>query len=163
MTGNRATYGAGVLVDYHGIVRNCTIVGNIAGGDVSHGGCGGVKADLDMAWGTIDNCIVRDNVDVALEDPGDIRHNVVGQAGMFRNNAFPSAYGTACVTGDPLFRNAARGDYRIRSGSPCRDAGLYQSWMEDTTDFFGNPRTRSGKVDIGFHQTGSPATMLIMR
>lgn len=162
VTGNRATYAAGVLVDYNGIVRNCTIVGNTAGGDVSHGGCGGVMASTVVAWGTIDNCIVRDNADLALEDQGDIRHNVVGLAGMFRNNAFPSAHGTACVTGDPLFRNAARGDYRIRSGSPCRDAGLYQSWMEGATDFFGNCRARSGKVDIGFHQSGSSATMLIM-
>ena len=163
VTGNRAIFGAGVLVDSYGIVRNCTIVGNTGGGDEVHGGCGGVKANLDVAWGTIDNCIVRDNVDLSLEDPGDIRHNVVGLSGMFRNNAFPSAHGTACVTDDPLFRNAAGGDYRILSGSPCRNAGLHQPWMEGATDFFGNRRARSGKVDIGFHQTAPTSTRVFVR
>ena len=89
-----------------------------------------------MAWGSVVNCIVRDNVDLSLEDPGDIRHDVMGLPGMFQNNAFPSAHGSACVTADPQFKNPSAGDYRIRSTSPCRDKGLYQSWMADAVDFF---------------------------
>jgi hypothetical protein len=82
---------------------------------------------------------------------------------MFRNNAFPSAHGADCVTGDPLFRDAANGDYRIRWGSPCCNAGLVQPWMEGATDFFGYRRTRAGKVDIGLHQTATSATKFTLR
>ena len=84
----------------------------------------------------------------------------MGLQGMFQNNAFPSAHGSRCVTADPQFKNPAAGDYRIRSTSPCRDKGLYQSWMADAVDFFGNPRARGAKVDIGYHQS-EPAAMTI--
>ena len=163
VTENRALNGAGVMVDYHGIVRNCVIVGNTAGGTVSSGCCGGIKASLDVAWGTVVNCIVRDNVDLSLEDPGDIRHDVMGLPGIFQNNAFPAAHGANCVTDDPLFRDAAGGDYHILSRSPCRNAGLVQPWMEGATDFFGNRRTRAGKVDIGLHQTAPTGMQLRVR
>ncbi len=163
VTGNKALNGAGVQVDYYGIVRNCVVVGNTAGGTVSSGCCGGIRASLDTTWGSIVNCIVRDNVDLSLEDPGDIRHNVVGLSGMFKNNAFPSAHGSACVTNDPQFKNPAAGDYRICGTSPCRDKGLYQSWMADAVDFFGNPRARGTKVDIGYHQSEPAGTTIFLR
>ena len=158
VTGNRSGNGAGVQVDYHGIARNCVVVGNTAGGE-----CGGIRAALDTTWGTVINCIARDNVGLSLEDSDDIRHNVVGLAGMFKNNCFPSAHGANCVVGDPRFKNPSRGDYRISGTSPCRDKGLYQAWMADAVDFFGNPRARNGHVDIGYFQSPPAGTTILLK
>ena len=38
---------------------------------------------------------------------------------------------TACITGDPLFRDAANGDYHISAGSPAFGAGIAESDLGD--------------------------------
>jgi len=49
-------------------------------------------------------------------------------------------------------------------GSPCAYSGLYQAWMADATDFFGNPRATPGKkVSIGFCQAPNKGLMLLVR
>ena len=162
ITGNRAWHAAGVLVYNGGIVRNCVIVGNTAGGSGgTFEGCGGVSCRSSSAQ--VVNCIIWDNTDLSLADPDDIEHNVHGAAANFLNNCIPIAHGTACVTGDPQFKNAAAGDYRIRGSSPCRDKGLYQDWMADAVDFFDNPRARGRHVDIGYHQSEPTALTIFLQ
>ena len=110
------------------------------------------------------NCIVRDNFDAAASDPDTARHNVSGSGSAFLNCCLPIAFGTrTVVTDDPHFKNAARGDYRISGTSPCRDKGLYQAWMADAVDFFGNPRARNGHVDIGYFQSPPAGTTIFLR
>ena len=52
------------------------------------------------------------------------------------------------LVADPLFRDAASGDYRIRAVSPCVDAGDSASAAGET-DLAGNPRVTHGAVDMG--------------
>jgi hypothetical protein len=57
------------------------------------------------------------------------------------------------ISADPLFVDAANGDYHLRNGSPSIQAGT--TIEAPTTDIECRPRT--GKPDIGAFQFGSPA------
>jgi hypothetical protein len=57
------------------------------------------------------------------------------------------------LTANPLFQNAATGIYELANSSPCKDAGLYQSWMVTSTDLAGQPRIRGGRVDMGAYES----------
>ena len=48
-----------------------------------------------------------------------------------------TSLGLGCIKADPLFVNAATGDFRLQAGSPCKLAG-YNSGI--STDFAGNAR-----------------------
>jgi predicted outer membrane repeat protein len=50
---------------------------------------------------------------------------------------------------DPLFVNAAGGDYHLRYTSPCRDAGSNGAPGLPGKDFEGDPRSSQGQADIG--------------
>ena len=71
------------------------------------------------------------------------------------------------ISADPLFRNAAAGNFKIPSVSPCVDAGTNQLWMArgqaTATDFDGNPRIANKLVDIGAYETATTASILIVR
>jgi hypothetical protein len=159
--GNRARgTGGGVSVS-GGTVRNCVIVGNrttATSRNINTGG-GGIA----VRSGTAVNCIVRDNFDAAASDPEAASHNVSGAGSAFLNCCLPIAFGTRTVVGDPRFKNASSGDYRISGTSPCRDKGLYQAWMANAVDFFGNPRARNGHVDIGYFQSPPAGTTIFLR
>ena len=82
---------------------------------------------------------------------------------MFRNVCTPLAIGTACVTGDPLLKNPARGNYGITTASPCKDAGANAAWMAGARDYAGNPRLVSKVVDIGACEIPSGGVIFIVR
>jgi hypothetical protein len=65
---------------------------------------------------------------------------------------------------DPLFKNLAAGDLRLRHGSPCINAGLYQDWMDEACDVAGQPRILNKYVDIGAYENPLPGgTLIILR
>src|SRR5262249_44794716 len=77
---------------------------------------------------------------------------------IFRFNdifsASGAAYGGICtdqtglngnISADPLFRNAASGDYHLQTGSPAIDAGGVD--LAPATDFDGVPRPLDGNGD----------------
>ncbi len=160
IVGNKARNGAGVMVNDGGTIRNCTVVGNVAGSAAGneHEGCGGVV----IRNGSAVNCIIVDNLDTLVGDRTSAASNAKGSG--FSHCCVLGGVGTDCVTDDPMFRGAARGDYRISSSSACASAGLYQDWMDGAVDFFGVPRaTASHKVSIGFSQAASAGTCFLVR
>ncbi len=62
--------------------------------------------------------------------------------------------GTGNIDTDPLFSDAAEGDFHLTWDSPCRDAGKNISYLSDV-DFEGDPRIVDSVVDMGadeFHR-----------
>ena len=58
-------------------------------------------------------------------------------------------------TAQPLFVDAAKGDYREAAGSPTIDAGIVDQL--GALDFAGNPRVLGPAPDIGAYETAGPA------
>ena len=161
ITDSAALNYGGVLV-HGGILRNCTITGNREDNPDGRGAGG-----LHMNGGVIENCIIWGNEAASSKTAcaapnctwnGDVRARA-------RNNCTSAAFGTNSVVADPLFRDAAAGDYRIGAASPCHDKGLYGDWMDDALDFWGNTRHDTyRKVDIGAYEDySSRTTILILR
>ncbi len=64
--------------------------------------------------------------------------------------------GAGNMTADPLFVNAAQGDYRLQTSSPCVNAGTNQVWMAGAVDRDGAPRIQWSVVDIGAYESAWP-------
>ena len=80
---------------------------------------------------------------------------------IISNNVFQQGCATATtgtsarVIADASFTNAASLDFRLRSGSPCIDAGLAVGM---TADIMGTPIPQGGGPDIGAYEYGSGTT-----
>ena len=72
----------------------------------------------------------------------------------------PNFTAEGCINLDPLFTDAANGDFTLADGSPCRDAGAYAGWMATARDLADNRRIRGKNVDIGCYE--GPVAGLIM-
>lgn len=134
--GNSATAAGGVYFQ-GGLVRFCTVAGNSAtsGGGVFWGSSNWPDAAHDnIVWGNAASSFADINVEGA------------GRT-MWTNNCSSVAVGVSPRTADPIFRNAAKRDYRLAGSSPYRDA----AWgvPAATTDVFGNPRVQNGRADLG--------------
>jgi hypothetical protein len=63
--------------------------------------------------------------------------------------------GIGCISADPLFINAAAGDYRLAADSPCIDAGTNVAYVMSATDFLSLPRTNNGTMDMGAYESAA--------
>ena len=188
-TGNRSSNtdgnnGGNAIGMSGGTVRNCLFVGN---GDrtMSPGQCGTVY----MTGGTVESCTFANNADgkcagVSVNSAkATVRNcifygadcpnasselvkivNYTANAGRFFNCCAPVEIGTACVvTDDPKFKNATRGNCRLRADSPAVDKGVWCDWMDGATDLLGNPRKVLDNPDIGCYECPCSGLMLFVR
>jgi hypothetical protein len=162
IAGNKAN-GAGALSfsnPYAALINN-TIAGNQSTGTTA-AAVSGLQASFDVNSRTVGNLIIAAAGQLA------VACGVYGQVpinGTFKNNDVFAAgggpYGSNCVTqtgsqgnisADPLFVNAAAGNYRLQSSSPALNAGDASAPELGSSDLDGNPRFRAGKVDMGAYE-----------
>ena len=66
-----------------------------------------------------------------------------------------------CISADPKFADAANGDFMLTRGSPCKNKGFLENWMDDAFDLAGNPRKYGDIPDIGCYELAYPAGLII--
>lgn len=142
VTGNGAFAGGGIGIVNGGLVENCTVSGNTAG----YVGAGVyVSWNKQIAWA----CNTISYPDELCSSGGTLY--ATNCCARLTNNVI----GSGIITNDPRFMDAAGGNYRLASDSPCIGAGINQDWMRIGTDIAGNPRLSpvSGRVDLGCYET----------
>jgi hypothetical protein len=185
ITRNSARSGGGMYLSYADLnITNCLIALNTAEGDdfdpASGGGvhchassprmanCTISANSAEMGGGlmceygatpVLTNCILWNNSSsqIVVEDSTP----TVGWS-----NVSGGFEGEGNINADPLFWDAAGGDYRLTAGSPCIDAGSNAAVAGILTDLDGNVRIWDGDdvpgaiVDMGAYEFGSMPPML---
>ena len=69
------------------------------------------------------------------------------------------------LSGDPVFRNLAKRNYRLKPGSPCRDAGHVWAGADDPSvlDLDGKRLSQFGRIDIGCHSSNRNGMTVVVR
>jgi len=148
ITGNTSLGVGGGIATYSGLVaENCTIHGN-------YGWRGGGIYSWPNARPRFLNSIVWGNT-VGWAGPqylGDESEEIFSHCCSETEVPWP---GTGNRIDNPLFQNAAAGDFRLQADSPCIDAG-HNAWTTMATDLGGNPRVVNGVVDMGAYEFSAP-------
>lgn len=118
---------------------------------------------------TMTNSIVYGN----MATTRGVNHDKNLGATTWRNSCTTPAidgWDTASMTSsDPLFVNAAAGDFSLQQTSPCIDTGVNKGWMTGAKDLAGNDRILKGSssltVDMGAFETYVPpsGTLILLR
>ncbi len=149
----------GVRMEDGATIINGTIVNNGANASETVDLAG---AGLSMTNGTsyLKNTIVYHNVNSA-------KQLVVSEANLANvtNSCAPElTVGVNCnISADPQFRNLAKGDYSLKSGSHCINAGN-NDLNTSAKDIIGNDRIFRRIIDIGAYESQkSPGSTIILR
>jgi len=178
LSGNSAEWGGG---SYNGTLNNCTLSDNIShrfGGGSQQGTLNnctlfGNTAAYDgggSCYSTLNNCTLYDNF---AENGGGSRGGILNNCIVWGNTvAYLYGYSDVynpdachytcasdgvthgadgCITNAPLFIDAAAGNCRLLSASPCIDAGT-NFYAVGSTDLDGNDRIINGTVDMGAYE-----------
>jgi predicted outer membrane repeat protein len=156
-TGNSATFsGGGVYASsFSGstpTLINCTITRNVSQTFTA----GGVGSGSPSNQPALLNCIVFDNEGVEIDSSAVVNHSCV-------EGGYP---GPGNIDADPLFVDAAHGDFHLQDASPCRDAGNRLLLPADAQDLDGDANTTetlsrdldlvrrivNGQVDMGAYE-----------
>jgi hypothetical protein len=134
ITENSWDWGGGGLCECSGTIQNNTIAGNLGDG-------------VAFCRGTIRNCLIWGNAREELIESKRITFSCI--EGWTED-------GAGNTNRDPLFVDAANGDYRLRAGSSCVDSGLRYYWFAwPQRDLEGNCRLAGRSVDIGCYELGA--------
>lgn len=98
----------------------------------------------------------------ATGDGSDITMNGYGAQSNFFNNLYASAFAiwdnqSGNLVADPLFLDAANGNFHVAVGSPAINAGLNTAPSMPEKDQEGNARILDGTVDIGAYERSTMA------
>ena len=162
---NLAIAGTGAYV-IGGILRNCLIVDNRVTSDSTSELAGalavrGGAAYNNTAWG---NTLKAGTTNDIYQASGTAKNNLAGVFATVGGTADHNYAGT-----DPGFKNLAAGDFSLRGGSPCVNAGDWTVWGATRTeakafhDLDGAPRLVGPEVDIGCFEAQTSFTMLMLR
>jgi hypothetical protein len=171
ITGNTATnYGGGVYVySYQGRINvtNNTITGNFANTDWGFAGGIYLRLDSNTAQSNLYNNIIWANT--ASYGADILIDNWAGGTVNVYNNDFDPAKVSGTFTNEgnsinanPMFVDAASGDYHLSFGSQCIDAGDNSAPSLPATDFEGDNRVLGIAVDMGadeYHVSGPTYTI----
>lgn len=165
VVGGEHTSGPGLLADSGAKAENCTVLANtnkndgtsayIAGKPNTYPQSAGVNMQVNaQGASSLINCIVASNIQVRaggvlVETNVQAAATATFKNSDLRKTDLAALAGEALIDEDPLFVDYAAGDYRIRFSSPCRNTGLFATWMNDAVDVLGQPRLVSRKVDMG--------------
>ena len=147
-------------------ILNTTIVGNAAGeagctNGVSKGGAIFTTGDSKSKF-AMTNCIIACNTTVDTNVTMSLQYADAVDYCFF--DVADDVLGANSKTGDPLFRNVARGDYRLRAKSPCIDAGYKGEWMTDASlSLDGKPRIMGRGPDMGCYETNHSGFSISLR
>ena len=170
-SGNSAGSGGGIYNDSSLTLINCTFSGNSAGsgGGMFNSGGSPTLTNCTFSWNsagsgggmhnstsnpTLANCILWANAVSQIFGSATVTYSCI-------KGNWP---GTGNINNNPKFVNAAGGDLRLQSGSPCIDKGDNGAVPPAvTTDLDGNPRFADGDangsavVDMGaFERPNAP-------
>ena len=164
--------GGGVWSDGSGVVSNCIIIGNSAGA-----GGGSYRGTLnqcliagnyavDRAGGSygswLNDCTLAGNTAASSQGGGTYMctgYNCIVYFNLAStySNAWCSQFYYSCISADPQFVDAASGNYRLRTNSPCINrGGRYLLHALPETDLDGNPRIAYSAVDMGAYEAQFP-------
>jgi hypothetical protein len=159
---NDAAMGGGVYLQ-NGRIENCTVTGNRANAASTNAYGGGVY----RTGGSITNCIIYGNTaktanndlygvsSVGFSCSSDLTHDPLGSGNLTNDPAFlnPGAgYGLSHVPGD----------YHLKSGSKCLNAGTNWTWMIGATDLAGSRRISGFRVDMGAYERPPPVGTVVV-
>lgn len=140
-----ASYGAQGGGTYGARLRSCTIARNKAKGTSGWAQSGGVYGNGYSAYNTIiwGNEVVAPNARYPNADYANL-YNCCTDDTVDRRFS-----GT--ITNDPQFVDADAGNFRLKAGSPCLNAGN-NSYVQGETDLDWNDRIQDGRVDMGCYE-----------
>lgn len=145
-------------------IWNCTFASNVAAGKNTNTYSSPVSAAILCSWNgsRLKNCILYDNQVVF----GDVSEANTSNCCFAPESSESSAgNGTAgVVRADPLFVDAANGDYSLMRQSPIRDKGVSAAWMTEpgAADLAGKPRVVGECVDIGAYEFRPQLGMILI-
>ncbi len=166
------------------VLRNCLFAGNSVAGDSGGHGQGGGLFIYNNPNTLVQNCTIAGNAGyigggLNCYNKGIIENTIIydNSASSANSNWYNNAgaaFTNCCAAPTSAAFNAAStdlppgygADYRLLRGSPCVNAAVYQSWMDDAADLAGNPRLDPvwHLPDIGCYELIlSQGTMFLLR